>query len=132
MGIEELIKQLLEAITSITWTLGTYPQSLAGMKTKPAGAWGVTTGTGQTTSTRRLATVETNVSISVWSATPEARAAAKAACMNALTTVGFTALVPSDAEVVLEDQSTVYVASMVFRAWIDTVTGWVYQNQNSQ
>ena len=57
MGIEQLIKQLLEAITSVTWTPGTYPQSLATMKIKPVGAWGVTTGSGQATSTRRLATV---------------------------------------------------------------------------
>ncbi|HWQ98925.1 MAG TPA: hypothetical protein VN538_12655 [Clostridia bacterium] len=131
MSIEQLIKQLIDAIASVTWTPGTYPQSLAGIKTKPAGAWGVTTGTGQTTSTRRLATAETNVSLSVWSATPEARAAAKAACMDALTSIGFTALVPSDAEIVLEDQSTAYISNMLFRAWIDTVTGWVYQNQNS-
>ena len=131
MGIESLIKQLLEAITTITWTPGAYPQSLATMKTKPAGAWGVTTGSGQATSTRRLATVETNVSASVWCATPEARAAVKSAVLTALSNVGFVALVPSDAEVVLEDQSTAYVSSMTFRAWIDTVTGWVYQNQNS-
>lgn len=131
MSIEELVKQIIDAIASVTWTPGTYPQSLAGIKAKPAGAWGVTTGTGQTTSTRRLATVETNVSLSVWSATPEARAAAKAACMAALTSVGFTALVPSDAEVTLEDVSTAYVTNMLFRAWIDTDTGWVYQNQNS-
>jgi hypothetical protein len=130
MNIEALIKQLLEEITSVTWTPGTYPQSLAGIKTKPAGAWGVTTGTGQTTSTRRLATVETNVSVSIWCATPEVRAAAKAACMTAFTTVGFTALVPSDAEVIIEDQSTAYVTNLTFRAWIDTTTGWVYQNQN--
>lgn len=131
MDIEQQIKELLEAITSVTWTPGTYPQSLAGIKTKPAGAWGVTTGTGQSTSTRRVATIETNVSVSIWCATPEARAAAKSAAMNALTAVGFTALVPSDAEVIIEDNSTAYVSSMTYRAWIDTVTGWVYQNQNS-
>lgn len=131
MSIEQLIKQLLEAITSITWTPGTYPQSLATMKTKPVGAWGVTTGSGSTTSTRRVATVETNVSTAIWCATPEARASAKAAVMAALTMIGFVALVPSDAEVVIEDQSTAYVSSMTFRAWIDSVTGWVYQSQNS-
>jgi len=131
MSIEQLIKQLIDAITSVMWTPGTYPQSLAGIKTNPAGAWGVTVGTGQTTSTRRLATAETNVSLSVWCATPEARAAAKAACMEAFTSVGFTALLPSDAEVVIEDQSTAYITNMTFRAWIDSVTGWVYQNQNS-
>lgn len=131
MTIEQLIKQLLDAITSITWTPGTYPQSLAAMKTKPAGAWSVTTGSGNATSTRRIATAETNVSTSIWCATPEARAAAKSAVMNALTAVGFVALVPSDAEVIIEDQSTAYVSSMTFRAWIDTVTGWVYQSQNS-
>lgn len=131
MSIEDLIKQLLDAITSITWTPGTYPQSLAAIKTKPAGAWGVVSGSGNTTNTRRLATVETNVSASIWCATPEARAAAKAAVMAALTGVGFVALVPSDAEVVIEDDSTAYVSSMTFRAWIDTVTGWVYQSQNA-
>jgi len=131
MGIEELIKELIETITTVTWTPGTYPQSIATMKTKPVGAWGVTVGTGQTTNTRRLATVETNVSASVWCASPELRAAVKEAVLNTLSGVGFVALVPYDAEVTLEDQSTAYVSNMTFRAWIDTVTGWVYQNQNS-
>jgi len=132
VDIEALIKEILAAITAITWSPGMYPQNLSTVKQKPAAAWSVTTGTGQSTSTRRLATIETTITISVWSATPEARAAAKAAVMTALTNVGFLALVPSDAEVVLEDQTTVYVSTMVYRGWIDTATGWVYQHQNSQ
>ena len=108
-----------------------YPQSLVGIKTKPAAAWNVALGGGQTTSTRRTATIETNVSITNWCATPEARVAAKTAAQSALTAVGFNALMPSDAEVLLEDKSTAYVSSLIFRAWIDTETGWVYQNQNS-
>lgn len=131
MDIEALIKEILAAITAITWSPGMYPQNLSTIKQKPAAAWSVTTGTGQSTSTRRLATIETTISISAWSATPEARAAAKAAVMTALTNVGFLALVPSDAEVVLADETTVYVSTMVYRGWIDTTTGWVYQHQNS-
>lgn len=131
VNIEALIKEILAAITTVTWSPGMYPQNLSAIKQKPAAAWSVTTGTGQSTSTRRLATIETTISISLWSATPEARATAKTAIMTALTSVGFLALVPSDAEVVLADETTAYVSTMIFRAWIDTATGWVYQHQNS-
>jgi len=78
-----------------------------------------------------MATIETSVQISIWAASPALRAACKSAVMASFATVGFLALVPSDAEVVIEAETTAYVSSMTFRAWIDTATGWVYQNQNS-
>ena len=132
MNIEGLIKEVLDEITAITWSPGMYPQSIAAFTEQPIGAWTVATGTGQSTSTRRLATVETTVNVSLWCASAEARAEAKQSVLSALVAVGFLALVPSDAEVVLDGgKATAYVSSMVFRAWIDTATGWVYQHQNS-
>jgi len=129
LEIEQLIKEIIDEITQVEWFPGAYPQRLTAIREKPAGAWSVATGTGQSTSTRRLATIEATVTLSLWSATPEARAEAKAAAMAALTGVGFLALVPADAEVALDDQTTAYVSVMTFRGWIDTVTYWVYQRQ---
>lgn len=131
MDIELLIKQIIDEITQVDWSPGMYPQKLDAIQTKPAGAWSVTTGSGQSTSTRKLATVETSIQISIWAADAAIRAAVKSLVMNAITGVGFKALVPSDAEVVIKAEQTAFVSSMTFRAWIDTATGWVYQNQNS-
>lgn len=131
MDIELLIKQIIDEITQADWSPGMYPQKLDGIQTKPAGAWSVTTGSGQSTSTRRIATVETSIQISIWAADAVARAEMKSLVMNAITGVGFKALVPSDAEVVIKAEQTAFVSSMTFRGWIDTATGWVYQNQNS-
>lgn len=131
MNIEQLIKEIIDGIAGIDWSPGTYPQRLNTIRQSPAGAWSVTTGSGLSTSTRRMATIETSVQISIWASNPALRATCKSAVMAAFAAFGFLALVPSDAEVVIEAETTAYVSSMTFRAWIDTVTGWVYQNQNS-
>jgi len=131
VNIEQLIKAIIDAIAGIDWSPGTYPQRLNNIRQSPAGAWSVTTGSGLSTSTRRMATIETSVQISIWTSSPALRAACKSAVMSAFAAVGFLALVPSDAEVVIEAETTAYVSSMTFRAWIDTATGWVYQNQHS-
>lgn len=131
MDIEQLIKEIIDGIVGVAWSPGMYPQKINQLKSMPAGAWSVVTGSGSSTSTRRLATVETSVQISVWAADAAVRAALKSAIMQTFTGVGFTALIPSDAELTVADESTAYVSSMTFRAWIDTATGWVYQKQNS-
>ena len=131
MNIEQLIKEIIDGIVDIDWSPGSYPQRLNTIRQSPAGAWSVTTGSGLSTSTRRMATIETSVQISIWTSNPALRAACKSAIASAFASIGFLALVPSDAEVVIEAETTAYVSSMTFRAWIDTATGWVYQNQHS-
>ncbi|MEG1525703.1 MAG: hypothetical protein RR475_11905 [Clostridia bacterium] len=49
--------------------------------------------------------------------------------MDAFTGVGFSALLPSDAEILLSDDSAAFVTNMTFKGWIDTTTYWVYQKQ---
>ena len=67
MNIEQQIKEIIDGIADIDWSPGTYPQRLNTIRQSPAGAWSVTTGSGLSTSPRRMATIEPSVQISVWS-----------------------------------------------------------------
>ena len=129
MNVEQLIKELIDEITGISWSPGSYPPDASGIKQTPAGSWTVGTGSGDSTSTRRMATVETTVAISLWCGSADMRADAKRSVMNAFVTVGFTSLIPSDAEILLSDESAAFVTNMTFKGWIDTTTYWVYQKQ---
>jgi hypothetical protein len=130
MNIELLIKQLLEGVDGVDWRPGTYPQTLANINERPVAAWGVIVGSGSGTSTVRQAIIETTVTVSLWAGTPEQRAAQKAALRELFADTGFLVQIPSDTEISLDEKGkqTVYVSNMSFKAWIDTQTGWVYQN----
>lgn len=122
MNIESLIKNLLDSVPEIGWSPGTYPQTLAKLKEKPAAAWSVVTGSGDI--------VETTVAISLWTSTAEQRAVFKAALRELFADTGFLVQLPSDTEISLdqEGKQTAYVSNMSFKGWIDTQTGWVYRS----
>ncbi|MEG1756768.1 MAG: hypothetical protein RRZ24_11140 [Clostridia bacterium] len=129
MNVEQLIKELIDEITGVSWSPGSYPPDTSGIKQTPAGSWTVGAGSGASTSSRRMATVETTVAIALWCGSADARADTKRSVMDAFTGVGFSALLPSDAEILLSDDSAAFVTNMTFKGWIDTTTYWVYQKQ---
>ncbi|MEA5060676.1 MAG: hypothetical protein VB049_11705 [Candidatus Pelethousia sp.] len=128
--MEFLIKELLDSVAGVDWSPGTYPQSLARIKERPAAAWGVVIGSGSGTSTVRQAIIETTITISLWAGTAEVRMAFKDALRELFAGTGFLVQLPSDTEMTLdsEGKQTAYVSNMSFKGWIDTQTGWVYQN----
>jgi len=127
LEIELLIKQILDGIAGVAWSPGAFSQTPA----RPFGTWAVSAGSGLSTSTRRMATLETTVRVSIWTDDPAARARLKSEVAQAFSNVGFTVLAPNDAEETGGTEQTLYTSAMTFRAWIDTATGWVYQNQNA-
>lgn len=130
MEIELLIKNLLDSVPGIDWSPGTYPQTLANLKQRPAAAWGVVTGSGSDTSTMRQAIIETTVTISLWTSTAEQRAETKSSLRELFANTGFLVQLPSDTEMTLDQdgKQTAYVSNMAFKGWIDMQTYWVYQN----
>lgn len=129
MDVEILIKELLDEISDVLWTPGTYPLDLTQIVNSPAAAWIVTTGSGISTSSDREAVLETSVTISLWTGDADTRASVKETIRQKFTGCGFLARLPSDTQVKLPDQNTAYVSILTFSGWIDMRTYWVYQSK---
>ena len=129
MIIETLIKEVIDEIEGVDWGPGAYPQTLANIAIRPAGCWWVNTSTGGSTSTRPEAYVRTNVTINIWAATAEARAAAADTVRTAFIDCGFSGAPSGQHEVGLSAEQIAYVATLIFTGLIDLQTNWVYRSQ---
>ncbi len=127
--IEALIKEIIDEIAGMDWSPGSYPKTLADIKTRPACCWWVNTAGGGSTSTRPEAYVRTTVSINVWAATAEARAEASAAIRAAFIGCGFGAGLGGQHEMGVTVDQTAYVATLSYSGLIEPATYRVYRLQ---
>ena len=125
MDVEALIKELLDEIEGIDWQPGTMFQSLAGFAEKPVGCWHVDAGSGGSTSTRPGALIATRITITLWAATPEARAATAETIRTAFLAVGF-ALAPSQqSEAGLPGELTAYICTLTMDKSVSMALGGI-------
>ena len=129
MDVEALIKELLDEIAGVDWQPGFRFQDISNFVTTPVACWHVdaSCGAGGSTSTRPGALISARITVTIWAATPEARAATAETIRTAFLAVGF-ALAPSQqSEAGLPGELTAYVCTLTITGLIDTATNWVYR-----
>lgn len=118
--MEEIIKDLIDLITGITWSYGAFPASLANIRTQKIGNWSVVYAD-------RVIATEVTVTVSLWAATAETRADMIADTRTVFLRYGFEEKVPASTEMILPNNEAACLATLTFHGFIDKTTYWVYK-----